>query len=194
MEPPAHRLPDNALYRDVDRVLFTRQQIRQRVRTLAEQIAHAYAGRDLTIVAVLTGAMIFLADLIREMPMLMRIDVTSISSYPGQATRSVGPTVLAPPRTDLADRDVLLVDDILDSGQTLTRLLELVGELGPRDLRSCVLLRKKRADLPDRRDADWAGFDVPDEFVVGYGLDYGHLYRNLPEICVLKPGVYGGDA
>lgn len=194
MEPPAHRLPENALYRDVDRVLFSRQQIRQRVRVLAEQIAHAYAGRDLTIVAVLTGAMIFLADLIREMPMLMRIDVTSISSYPGQATRSVGPTVLTPPRTDLAGRDVLLVDDILDSGQTLVRLLELVGDLQPRDLRTCVLLRKDRPDLPDRPDADWAGFDVPDEFVVGYGLDYGHLYRNLPEICVLRPGVYGGEA
>ena len=184
----AQRLPasETDLQRGIDRVLVPRERIAARVRELARQLADEYEGAELTIIAVLTGSLIFLADLVRSMPLMMRLDVVSVSSYPGASVRSQGPQLRLAPAVDLAGRDVLIVDDILDSGQTLRLLVEAIERQNPASLRTCVLLRKLRPDITDRVEADWAGFDVPDEFVIGYGLDHDHLYRNLPDICVLK--------
>ena len=182
---------EKSLYRDIARVVVPRERIETRVGELGAQIAEAYAGRELTIVAVLTGALIFLSDLIRHIPLPMRISVVSVSSYPGTATETLGPKVQAPIPADLQGRHVLLVDDILDSGRTLQLLCEQAQAMVPGSLRTCVMVRKDRPDLPDRRDADFVGFDVPNEFLVGYGLDYDNLYRNLPEICVLTEHARG---
>jgi len=174
------------IHRDIERVVVSREQIDRRVRQLGREIAEALAGEEMTIVAVLTGALIFLADLIRRIPLHLRINVVSVSSYPGEATASLGPRLGSPFPVDPKGKHVLIVDDILDSGRTLGALLAAAGEMGPTSLQSCVLLRKDRPDLPARLDADFVGFDVPNEFLVGYGLDFDNLYRNLPDICVLK--------
>lgn len=192
---PKNRSANGDAFRsDIDRVLFSRPRIAARVGELAREISRHYAQcEQLTIVAVLTGSLIFLADLIRQMPLRLRLDLVSICSYPGPAIRSQGPRFTLPLAADLAGKDVLVVDDILDSGQTLAALLEEIRAQGPASVRACVLLRKDRQDLPHRLAVDFFGFDVANEFVVGYGLDFDHLYRNLPDICVLKPQVLFGQ-
>ena len=182
-----------AIRRDIARVVISRDRIARRVGELAEQIADCYGSRELTILAVLTGSLIFLADLVRSLPLVMRLDVTSVCSYPGDATRPSQPRLDLPPRADLAGKDVLILDDILDSGGTLRLLTDTLRRMSPASLRSCVLLRKNRPDLPDRLDVDFVGFDLDDEFVVGYGLDYNHLYRNLPDICLLSDRALSGN-
>lgn len=167
------------------RVVVARDDISRRVRELSESIADCYGERELTILAVLTGALIFLSDLIRCMPIMMRVDLVSVSSYPGKTTTSRGPRVTTPWTAEVAKRDVLIVDDILDSGRTLEMLRRTVVEAGAEDVRTCVLLQKRRDDLPDRIRPEFVGFDVPDEFLIGYGLDYDGLYRNLPEVRAL---------
>ncbi len=178
----------------IDRVLIDRDRIAARVDELGRQIAETYRDQDLTIMAVLTGSMIFLADLIRQIPLMMHIDVVSISSYPGRSTTTQGPRWLLPISTDLKGRNVLVLDDILDSGLTLQAMLSAVGAMEPASLRSCVLLRKNRPDLKARYEPDFVGFDIPDKFVVGYGLDFDNLYRNVPEICVLSEEAAGGES
>jgi len=170
---------------DVTRVVVSRGRIARKVRDLAQQIARAYEGRELTVVAVLTGSLIFLADLVRKLPVRMRLDVASVCSYPGKAVRAQEAEFRLAPTIDLENKDVLIVDDILDSGQTLGLLKERLVAMKPASVRCCVLLRKRRPDVPGRPDAEFVGFDIDDEFVVGYGLDYDHLYRNLPDLCVL---------
>ena len=184
-----------AAYPPAGRVLMTPEQIAQRVEQLADALVDCYDGRPVVVLTVLTGAMVFLADLIRRLPMPLEVAVASVRSYPGQATRSVGPTLTLPVDCDFAGRDVLIVDDILDSGQTLRAVQELVAAAGADRIRTCVLLRKDRPDLPNRPEADFVGFDVPDAFVVGYGLDFNGLHRNLPDIRVLPvhDGPAGGD-
>lgn len=177
---------------DVARVVVPRRDIRRRVQQLADAIARCYDGEELTILAVLTGSLIFLADLIRFLPLRMQMDVVSVSSYPGPAVRSQGPRLLLPPAEDLAARHVLILDDILDSGRTLAFLTRTISAMAPASVRSCVLLRKRRPDVPDRPEADFFGFDIDDEFVVGYGLDYNNFYRNLPDLCVLRDSALGG--
>jgi hypoxanthine phosphoribosyltransferase len=174
------------------RLLLPSDRIAERVAQLADEIAACYADGDLTIVGVLTGAIVFLADLIRRLPVSFRLDMTWVRSYPGTATTSQGVQVLLPTGTDLTERDVLIVDDILDSGRTLSALIDRARSAGARSVRTCVLLRKDRPDLPDRLAPDFAGFDVPDEFVVGFGLDWDGRYRNLPDICVLESPPAGG--
>lgn len=166
--------------------MITRQQISQRVESLAAEITEHYQGRELTVVAVLTGSLVFLADLVRCLPLKMRIEVISASSYSGKSTESQVLELSLPAGFDLAGRDVLLLDDILDSGQTIRALIDELAGHGPASLRSCVLLRKNRPDVGERIQPDYVGFDVPHEFVVGYGLDYDNFYRNLPDICVLR--------
>ena len=179
----------------IGRIVVSRDRIARRVRHLGRRIAECYASsEELTILAVLTGSLVFLADLIRQLPLNMRVDLVSVSSYSGEATRSRGPRFDAPIPGDLAGKDVLIVDDILDSGRTLTALTDAVAAAGPASLRICVLLAKRRADLSDRPRADFVGFEIDDEFVVGYGLDFDHRFRNLPDVCVLKRRVSGGGA
>jgi hypoxanthine phosphoribosyltransferase len=179
---------------DIDRVLISQQQIAARVRELAAQIvadhtSPAVSGEaEITIVPVLTGAMIFCCDLIRQMPIAMKIGLITVSSYPGASVQTQGSQVISRQLGDIRGRHVLLVDDILDSGGTIRAVVPVLREQGAASVKVCVLLRK---DRPESRDlhADYVGFEVPDEFVVGYGLDYDDYYRNVPDIVTLKPEV-----
>jgi hypoxanthine phosphoribosyltransferase len=180
---------------DIDRVLISRRQIADRVRELAERITADHSPPammvgEITIVPILTGAVIFCADLIRHMPLAMKIGLITVSSYPGTALRSQGAQLLGRQLGDIRGRHVLLVDDILDSGGTLRLVTPILRQLGPASVKTCVLLRK---DRPAAREvhADYVGFDIPDQFVVGYGLDYDDYYRNLPEIVTLRPAAMG---
>jgi hypoxanthine phosphoribosyltransferase len=177
---------------DIDRILFTSDRIADRVRELANAIAAEYgddAEDGLTLVTILSGSLIFLADLMRQLPIRMKIGLITVSSYPGAATQSQGVSVLGRLNTDIRDRHVLIVDDILDTGNTLRAVSRELEQLGPRSLRTCVLLRKPSKAPKDVR-ADFVGFDVDDVFVVGYGLDYKDHYRNYPHIGVLRSDLY----
>jgi len=178
------------MHGDIDRILIPQDRIATRVRELAAQITRDHLGpRDgegeITIVPILTGAMIFCGDLIRHIPMQLQIGLLTVSSYPGTSIRTQGSTVISQQLGDLTGRHVLLVDDILDSGGTIRLVSKLLREKGAETVRVCVLLHK---DRPESRDipADYVGFEIPDEFVVGYGLDFNNYYRNLPDIVTLK--------
>ena len=180
---------------------MSRERIARRVAELGDRIDAHYRGRELTLLVVLSGAAIFAADLIRRLTMPVRMEFADLHSYPGCSTRSQGIQPGARLPAGLGGQDVLVVDDILDSGQTLAWLLEQVDAQGPASLSSCVLLRKRRADLrpgadlalgSPRVEADWVGFDIEDLFVVGYGLDYDKLYRNLDGVYVLEPPAQPG--
>lgn len=185
-----------AMKEDIERILIPGPEIARRVRELAEEITRDHAPPRLpgdakvTIVPILTGAMVFAADLIRSIPLAMKINLVTVSSYPGQSVRSQGPSLMARQLADIRGRHVLLVDDILDSGRTLARVVPILQELGADTVRTAVLL-KKELPRPPEREADYVGFTIPDAFVVGYGLDYDDLYRNLPDIVVLKDHVLG---
>jgi len=166
-------------------VVVSAEQIRQRVDELARQIAESYGDRELVVLAVMTGSLIFLADLIRRLPMTVRLCLISCKSYPGAATSSQGIQSIERLPDSLTGRDVLVVDDILDSGQTIKAVLNGLTELRPRSVKTCVLLKKSREGSDGRVTADFLGFEIGDEFVVGYGLDYDNFYRNLPEIRVI---------
>ncbi len=181
------------MQRDIDRVLISQRDIAERVAELAREITadHSLLGssdEQITIVPVLTGAMIFCADLIRQVPIAMRIGLLTVGSYPGAKVSSQGAQVLAQQLGEVRGRDVLLVDDVLDSGGTVRLVSSLLRQLGARRVRTCVLLRKNRASASDLH-VDYVGFEIPDEFVVGYGLDFNNYYRNLPDIVTLKPEV-----
>lgn len=175
---------------DIDRVLISRQQIADRVRELALQITADHSppvldAGEITIVPILTGAVIFCADLIRQMPLAMKIGMITVSSYPGKALSTQGSQLIGRQLGDIRGRHVLVVDDILDSGGTLRLVQPLLQQLGPASVKTCVLLRKDRPATRQVR-VDYVGFDIPDQFVVGYGLDYDDYYRNLPEIVTLR--------
>jgi hypoxanthine phosphoribosyltransferase len=166
-------------------VLFSREVIDRRVRELADEISRDYAGRELIAVGVLKGAFVFMADLIRALNVPCKIDFTQLASY-GSGTDSSGDVVI---KKDiglaLADRDVLIVEDIVDTGLTLSFLVETLKARGPRSLRVCVLLDKKmRRKVPFT--ADYTGFDIEDRFVIGYGLDFDEQGRSLPDVCVIE--------
>ncbi len=174
--------------RVLQKVLVTPEQIEARVNALSAEISMVFDGRELTILPVLTGSLVFVSDLIRRLPLKIRVEPVSISSYPGAHTRSRGCRFRLPPPARLDGHDVLIVDDIYDSGETMRFLMDAVVSSGAAGIHSCALLRKSRPDLPEREErVDFVGFDIPGEFVVGYGLDYNGLYRNLPCIGVLSP-------
>ena len=176
----------SSVHPDLAAVLYTEEQIKRRVHELARDIKRLYGSREFTIVALINGAVMFTADLMREIDNPVRLDCIRVSSY-GAKTKSVGaPQILADLTLDIANRDVLIVDDILDTGKTLARVFEIAKKLGPASLRSCVLLDKK-ARREVEFEADFVGFKIPNKFVVGYGLDFAERYRNLPCIGVLKP-------
>ncbi len=175
---------------DIAAVLVDEATIQQRVKELGAIISHEYAGRDLLLVSVLKGSIIFMSDLIRAITIPHEIDFMATSSY-GASTSSSGVVrILKDLNTSIEGRNIVVVEDIIDSGHTLNYLVRLLRERQPATLRIMSLL-----DKPERREVDipvdWIGFSIPNEFVVGYGLDYNEIYRNLPFIGVLKPSVYG---
>lgn len=174
------------MHADIARILLSREQIHARVQALAREIGACYADdtAGLTLVPILSGAIVFLADLIRELPLRMRIGLVHLSTYKGAAPGE--PRIVADLTAHIGGRNVLIVDDILDTGRTLGFVQRLLRERNPASLRTAVLLRKPGKAPPDVR-ADFVGFDIADEFVVGYGLDYCDLYRNFPHLGVLRP-------
>jgi len=163
-------------------------QLHRRVRELAEKIEREFKGRDLVVVSLLNGTVMFLADLIRNLNLPLRLDFIGVSSY-GSGTVSRELVFTKELRLDVRGRDVLLVDDILDTGKTLQSVLAKLQQLRPRQIKSCVLLNKA-ARRVEAVEADYVGFEIPDLFVVGYGLDFAERYRNLPFVGVLKPAMY----
>ncbi len=168
------------------KLLLSKEELEQGVRRLAAEINTAYAGRPLTIIGVLTGSVVVLADLIRLMEMPLRVGVVQARSYHGATTERGELTINADMMPDITHRDVLLVDDIFDTGNTLVEVMALIREMGPQSVQSAVLLRKHGRQQVVCQP-DYVGFEIPDEFVVGYGLDYEDAYRNLPFLAALAP-------
>lgn len=176
--------------RDIDHILVSEEQLRAKVQQLGEQITRDYAGRDLLLVSILKGSVVFMADLMRAIHLPCSVDFMVVSSYGGANTTSTGLVkIVKDLDQDLSGKDLLIVEDILDTGITLSHLVPMLQLRNPASVRLCTILSK-----PSRRKAeiepDYLGFEVPDEFVVGYGLDYDEKYRNLPYVGVLKPEVY----
>ncbi len=179
------------LEQDIQEILFTEGQLKKRVDEIARQIEADYVGKEIMLISVLRGSFIFMADLCRAIRLPCTLDFMSVSSY-GTGTTSSGQVQITKDLSeDITGRHVIVVEDILDSGNTLSYLLNILEHRHPASVRLCTLL-----DKPERRtkpvDLHYRGFTIPDAFVVGYGLDYAEKYRNLPYIGILKPEVYGG--
>ena len=181
--------PANGLFglvqNDIERVLFDEPAIHKRVDELAAQITADYAGRQLTVIAILTGSLMFMSDLLRRIPFPLKIDCVSAVSYHGKMQASDEVIFKQVTVLDVAGRDVLILDDILDTGHTLATVWKRLEAAKPRSLRACVLLAKRK-QRGWHIDATYIGFEIDDEFVVGYGLDFMERYRNLPYIGVLR--------
>lgn len=170
---------------DIDQVLITTEAIQSKVRELGERIALDYAGKHLMLVGVLKGAVIFLVDLARAIPLPLEVDFMAVSSY-GASTESSGIVrIVKDLESSLEEKHVLIVEDIVDTGLTLKYLRDIIEDRAPASLRICALLNKAKARKAPVQ-LDYVGFDIPDRFVVGYGLDYAEQYRNLPFVGVLK--------
>ena len=182
-------IEQGAMHPDIEQVLFTEEDIAAMVKRMGAEISRDYQGKDLVLIAVLRGAVVFMGDLMRSIDVPLAIDFMAVSSYGDKAKSSGVVRIVKDLDMDIKGRDVLIVEDILDSGLTLSYIKELLESRGPRSIRIATLL-----DKPSRRkvdlQADYIGFSVPDEFVIGYGLDYDEKYRNLPYIGILKPEVY----
>jgi hypoxanthine phosphoribosyltransferase len=183
------------MIRDIEKILITKEQIASRVHELGAQIAQDLLrdcpeamedGTRIVLVPILTGSVVFLADLVRELPMKLALGLVAVSSYPGASTESKGVHLRSEIPQNLGGKHVILIDDIFDSGQTIDVLTKLIAEQRPATLRSCVLLRKP-GKAKVKAQPTYVGFDIPDEFVVGYGLDYDGFYRNYPQIATLRP-------
>ena len=174
---------------DILKVLISEEDLRSKVKELGAKISADYAGKNLMMVSVLKGSVVFMADLMRAITVPCEIDFMSVSSYGADVKTSGVVKIIKDLDQELEGKDLLIVEDILDSGMTLSYITGLLKQRGPSSIRLCTLL-----DKPERRQADVAadyfGFVVPDEFVVGYGLDYAEKYRNLPYVGILKPEVY----
>lgn len=174
---------------DIKSIMISEEEIAKRVKELGKQLTEDYRGKELLIVGILKGCMLFLSDLVRAIELPLTMDFIVVSSY-GTTTKSSGVVrIIKDLERDIEGKDVLIVEDIVDTGLTLSYLVENFKSRNPKSVRICSLL-----DKPDRRkaqvDIEYVGFKIPDEFVVGYGLDYGESYRNLPFVCVLKPEIY----
>ena len=174
--------------KEVARVLITERQLARRTREMSREIERDFKGREMVIVSLLNGTVMFLADLVRHISLPLRLDFIGVSSY-GSGTESGELVFTKELRLDVRGRDVLLVDDILDTGKTMKRVLAKLEPLKPLRIRTCVLLNKAARRIEDVH-ADYVGFEIPDEFVVGYGLDFAERYRNLPFVGVLQPAIY----
>ncbi len=178
------------IYRDLDRILMTREEIAEKVHELGLKIGRDYQGKSPVMVCILKGACVFFTDLIREIPLPLTTDFMAISSY-GSATKTSGVVrILKDLDKDIVGKDVIIVEDIVDTGITLNYLMKILIQRGAASLRIAALLDKTaRRKVPDLK-VDYVCFDIPDAFVVGYGLDYDQKYRNLPDIGILSPRIY----
>jgi hypoxanthine phosphoribosyltransferase len=172
---------------DLHKVLVSPHQLQVRVKELGREITLAYRDKgEVTVVAIINGSIVFAADLIRQIDMPMRLDCIRVSSYKDDTRAALLPEIIDTVRLDLKDRHVLLIDDIMDTGRTTERVSELLTQMGAASIKVCVLLEKK-----GRREVDavpdFVGFQIPDEFVVGYGLDFAEHYRNMPCVGILRP-------
>lgn len=174
---------------DIEKILVTKEELNEKITEMGKKISEDYNGKDLLMVSVLKGSVVFMADLMRAITIPVTIDFMSVSSY-GSGTKSSGVVkIIKDLDSDIAGKDILLIEDILDSGNTLYYLKNMLLNRNPNSIKIATLL-----DKPERRTADihadYSGFQIPDKFVVGYGLDFDQKYRNFPEIGVLKPEVY----
>lgn len=187
-KPATPKRSEGGWRNEVERVLITEEQLARRVKTLAHEIERDFRGREMVVISLLSGTVIFLADLIRHLDLPLRLDFIGVSSY-GTGTESGDLVFRKELRLDVRGRDVLLIDDILDTGKTMSRVLPKLRALKPRRIKVCVLIEKsgRRAE---KIKSDYVGFAVPDHFVVGYGLDFAERYRNLPFVGVLHPHIY----
>lgn len=178
---------------DIKEVLFTKEQMSDMVKRMGEEITRDYEGKNLLLVSILKGSVIIMADLMREIKIPAEIDFMAVSSYGSDVKTSGTVKILKDLDRDIAGYDILIVEDILDSGKTLSYLMDILSARNPSSIKICTLF-----DKPDRREvkdikADYVGNIVPDEFIVGYGLDYNQKYRNLPFVGILKKKVYEGS-
>ncbi len=177
------------MLKDIESILIPEEKIKQRIHELAKQIEHDYQGKTLTVICILRGASVFFCDLVREINLDIRFEFMSVSSYGAGTTSSGEVRIVKDLNTPLSGKDVIIVEDIIDSGSTLSFLKKMLEQRGPASIKVCTLL-----DKPSRRKVDfkgdYVGFEIEDKFVVGCGLDYAERYRNLRDVCVLKPEVY----
>jgi hypoxanthine phosphoribosyltransferase len=173
-------------HKDLEEILVTETQISRRLKKLGEEISATYGDEEITVIAIINGALFFTSDLLRQVTSPIRIDCIRVSSYRNETRPVTEPEIFSSLTIDVENRNVLLIDDILDTGRTLSMVYRVLKSRNPASLRTCVLLDKKgRREV--KCDADFVGFSIPDRFVVGYGLDFAERYRNLPCIGVLKP-------
>ena len=178
------------IYQDLDRILVTKEEIAQKVRQLGEKISEDYSGKAPVMICILKGAALFFSDLIREIDLPLTTDFMAISSY-GSATKTSGVVrVLKDLDRDIVGKDVIIVEDIVDTGVTLNYLKSMLAHRGAASIRVAALLDKTARRTVKDLKVDYVCFDIPDAFVVGYGLDYDQAYRNLPDIGVLSPKIY----
>ena len=176
---------------DIKKIILSAEQISSRIQEIAEDINQHYQDtvREIILITLLDGAIVFTADLIRHISVPLRLDCLRVSSYGDSTNPETAPRILGSLKSEVQDKHVLLVDDILDTGNTMEKVFGEVSSKCPASLKTCVFL-----DKPERREnnfqADWSGFNIPDEFVVGYGLDYAGRYRELPYLGSLKPAIY----
>lgn len=176
------------ILKDLDHILVTQEAIRQRIAELGRQIATDYQARgtnELVAICITNGSVLFAADLLRQMDLYVKLDCVRVSSYKDETHPVTEPEIIDRIRLDISGQDVLLIDDVLDTGQTLRKIATMLQKEQPRSLKTCVMLSKQTCPDPDQ--AAYVGFQIPKEFVVGYGLDFAERYRNLPCIGVLKP-------
>ncbi len=175
--------------KDIKEILITEEEIKEKVKKIGSEIASSYKGKDLNMIGITTGSIVFFADLIRDIPIPLRVDTMSVSSYGGSTESSGSVKLLSELKLKIENKNVIIVDDIFDTGNTLNNLIKELSKFNPKDIKTCVLLEKQERHLVDMRP-DFVCFDVPNEFVVGYGLDYNEKYRNLPYIGILKEEVF----
>lgn len=176
---------------DLEEILFTEEELEARVKELGAEITRDYAGKNPVFVGILKGSFIFMADLVRAVDLPCSVDFMCVSSYGSGAKTTGAVKIIKDLSQDIEGKDVIMVEDILDTGVTLNYLMNLLGHRNPASLCICTLLNKKARRYESiNLEARYTGFDIPDAFVVGYGLDYAEKYRNLPYVGVLKPEIY----
>ena len=177
------------MHKDVERILITEQEIKTRIAELAKTLTEDYKGKEVLFVCILRGAVVFFADLVRAVDLEVEFDFMSVSSYGAGASSSGEVRILKDMSNPIEGKHIIIIEDIIDSGRTLYYLVRLLKQRNPASIKVCSFL-----DKPDRREVpfygDYVGFSIPNEFVVGYGMDYNEKYRDLPDLCVLKRSIY----